>query len=88
MLKGPQTVSYSFCPNYESLCLEKCRIDSCIFSLDQTFTFGAPSKINVLSKYCISMPGPWGLGVGFFVTQFYFAKIQKFARYSFKYMEI
>ena len=28
--KGPQTVSYSICPNCKSIWLEKCIVDNCI----------------------------------------------------------
>ena len=54
--------------------------------LRSTFTFSAHSKQKVFRKYCIIMPGYQGLkGVGiFFVTKFYFTKIQSFALYLVK----
>ena len=83
--KGPLTISYLICPNFESMLLELRITDNgiCVLHLKADIQCTLQSKY-ILGKYCILIPLPWGLGGGYFCDQFIFAESQGFARHSSK----
>ena len=48
--KGPRTVFYSICQNFDSLWLAQCKTDNYSLCLNETITFCASNKIKNILK--------------------------------------